>query len=559
MSNKVDIVIGVVRGYGWDQVDVWARSLVNCGFAGVGVVIVYDGGEMTESVVRNLRRLDIRVVRMPSRGNVYHVRFEDISTVLRKLLPELRYAIVTDVRDVYFQSDPSLWLESNLNKPLLAVSEAVRYADEEWNRENMRLSFPRQADRLMSKTVCNAGVLAGAAEAMADICLAVSLVSESSPASQADQAAYNLLLDMEPYRSTVQIAASEDGFTCQGGTLGSATLRPILLEPVPILDVEGVKTAGGKLYPIVHQYDRVPDWQALLQAKAYEVPRESPVRETDEPPGPVSRLAEVLPELEPAADGTPAPRVTVVCPTYHRSSFLRRVVGSYLAQTFDGGLEMIILDDSPERSEFIDDPEFQDKGIRYHHISDRRLTTGAKLNLMMQAARGEIIMEFDDDDYYSPQYVERMIEFLGDADFVTLSRWFCYYPDRNTFGYWSTDTKAPVHFQLSPREPVEPVSTHIWDRGSNEGNVWGFGFSFVWRKSVYPDVEIPDTPGGGIDSDLEFSRNLQKAGFKTLAVPDDEGLVLHIVHPGSSVRIFPQYIMPEFTVRTFFPGYRALE
>ncbi|WP_067903791.1 glycosyltransferase family 2 protein [Nocardia vaccinii] len=578
MSEKIDIVIGVVRDYGWDDVAVWARSLVNSGFTGVGVVIVYGGGEATEIVVRNLRNLDMQVVRMPARGSVYEVRFEDISYVLCELLPELRFAIVTDIRDVYFQSDPSLWLESHLTKPILAVSEAIRYADEEWNRDNLNAALPAQAARLMSKTVCNAGVLAGEVTAVADLCLAISLVARSTPVYQGDQAAYNLLLDMEPYRSTVQVAVSEDGFACQAAALGSAWLRPISLEPPPTLDAEGVRTAGGKLYSIVHQYDRIPEWNALLRAKAYGVAPETPeLREiaaagrsgvevasrsdseraenAAPTPGAVSRLAEVLPDLPHMLEVTIRPRVSIICPTYRRASFLRRVVRDYLAQTFEGGLEMIILDDSPEPSDGLDAPWCQERGIRYHHIPGQRLTLGAKLNLMMQMARGEIIMEFDDDDHYAPQYVARMLEFLGDADFVTLSRWFCYDPGRKVFGYWSTDANSPVHFMLSPREPVEPVSTRSWDRAAVEGNLWGFGFSYVWRKSVYPEVEIPDAPTECFHTDLDFTRRLQRAGFKTVAVPDNEGIVLHIVHPDSSARIFPQYVMPEFMVRTFFPGY----
>ncbi len=546
MSEKVDIVIGAVHGYGWENVAVWARSLVKSGFRGVGVVIVYGGGERTEGAVQYLRSLDIRVVRMPLRGSVYNLRFEDISYVLRELLSDLRYAIVTDVRDVCFQSDPTIWLEANLEKRFVASSEGIRYADEEWNRTNLAESFPRHVDRLSPKTVYNVGVLAGEADMVADICLAISLVAKSSAADPADQSAYNLLLDMEPYRSAVQLAASEDGFACQSKTIGSQVLRPILQEPQPVFDAEGVKTASGRLYPIVHQYDTIPDWHTALWDRACAVPVR---RDT------TSRLEEVLPEIDPAPGAGPAPRVTIACPTYGRPQFLRQLVEHYCAQTFDGGLEMVILDDSPERADFLDDPKYSELGIRYHHIPAERLTLGAKLNLLTQLARGEIIIEFDDDDYYAPQYVERMVELLGDADFITLSGWFCYDPGQHAFGYWSTDVISKTHYVLSPGEPIEPIPTPGWDREFVNGFLWGYGFSFVWRKSVFPDVEILDDPVNGKCCDLDFALRLQEAGFKTLAVPDDEGLVLHIVHRGSSVRIFPQYLMPEFMIPKFFPSY----
>ncbi|WP_040776331.1 hypothetical protein [Nocardia pneumoniae] len=276
MGPRKDIVIGAVARYEWAEVEPWARSLVAAGFDCVGVVIVYDRGRRGDVVVQNLESLGLHAVRMPLRGSVYNTRFEDIAHVLRTFAHSLRFAVVTDVRDVYFQADPVRWLESNLKKPFLAVSEAVRYRDEAWNRNNLQQSFPAHAERLRSKVVRNVGVLAGQAGMVADLCLAIALIAESAGVPVADQSAYNLLLDMEPYRSAVQLVASEDGFVCQGGTLGDPgrvrILRPFLLEPEPVLTTDGVRTSAGKLYPIVHQYDRVPEWNRALRSRLPSVP-----------------------------------------------------------------------------------------------------------------------------------------------------------------------------------------------------------------------------------------------------------------------------------------------
>ncbi|MEV6323844.1 hypothetical protein AB0M45_22010 [Nocardia sp. NPDC051787] len=271
MAPKKDLVIGAVAGYEWADVEVWARSLVASGFAGVGVVVVYDRGRRGDVVVQKLKALGLYAVRMSLRGSVYNTRFDDIAQVLRTFARSLRFAIVTDVRDVYFQTDPVLWLENHLERSFLAVGEGVRYCDEAWNRNNLQRSFPAHAERLWPKVVRNVGVLAGQAGAVADLCLAVSLIAESAGGPVADQSAYNLLLDMEPYRSAVQLVASEDGFACQGATLGDPrllrTLRPFLVEPEPVLTAEGVRTSAGKLYPIVHQYDRVPEWNRMLRGR----------------------------------------------------------------------------------------------------------------------------------------------------------------------------------------------------------------------------------------------------------------------------------------------------
>ncbi|MEU2040656.1 glycosyltransferase family 2 protein [Nocardia niwae] len=597
MASAKNIVIGAAAGYEWADVEVWARSLVATGFTGLGVVIVYDGDRRGDVVAENLASLGLHAVRMPLRGSVYNQRFADIADVLRRSDSSLGFAVVTDVRDVYFQADPVEWLETHLNRPFLAVSEAVRYCDEEWNWQNLRRTFPAHAERLRSSVVRNVGVLAGRADMVADLCLAITLIADSAGVPVADQSGYNLLLDMEPYRSTVQLVASEDGFACQAGTLADtrrlSTLRPLLVEPEPVLSPDGVRTAAGKLYPIVHQYDRVPEWNRALRSRLRLSPgpdtrkassvagpvtsgrsassRPGPAGARDVPEGPTGlRTAQRLgvsrdrstmkwhpaPDRSaPPRDESPIPQVSVICPTYQRPAFLRSVVRCYCAQSFGGTTEMIILDDSPEPVDFLDEELCREHRIRYLHMPGKRMALGDKMNLLAQLSRGEIIVCFDDDDYYAPQYVERMVEFLGDADFITLSRWFAYDPANKLFCYWATDTISPTHFLLSPWEPFQPLSTKTWDRDWIHGNLWGYGFSFVWRKSTCADVPVRGNPPNGLVCDYDFSLRLQKAGRKTVCAADVEGLVLHILHAGSSVRMMPQYVLPEFLLAEFFPSY----
>lgn len=271
MSKKTDLVIGAIGGYQWEQVDVWALSLIKSGFTGIGAVIVYDDNE---TVINNLTTLGFQVIRMPLRGTVFNQRFQDFYDVVSASADDIRYAIVTDVRDIYFQSNPSTWLEMHLKKSFVAVSEGIQYKNEAWNRDNMLSGFPQHSARMMDTTVHNVGVLAGKAHAIADLCLSISMAAKSSGFQVADQSGYNLLLDMHSYKNDAQTVTSEDGFACQAGTFADPnkieTFRPHLLEPEPTFDEEGVKTSTGKLYPIVHQYDRVPEWNALLRKKLNE-------------------------------------------------------------------------------------------------------------------------------------------------------------------------------------------------------------------------------------------------------------------------------------------------
>ena len=222
---------------------------------------------------------------------------------------------------------------------------------------------------------------------------------------------------------------------------------------------------------------------------------------------------------------------------------------------------MIILDDSPEPSGYLFDPEYRERGVRYYYMPEKRHAIGTKLRMMSTIAKGPIIAVFDDDDYYSPQYIERMMEVLGDADFCTLSRWFAYCPEQSTFGYWESDILGPAHFFFSPGQPISrmPMSAEGWNPEWVDSVMWGYGFSYMWRKSIFPRVDIDDITFEEVCWDWDFYLKVKEAGFQTVCAPDNEGLVIHIVHSGATTGMFPQYILPEFMLKDYFPLYTPVQ
>lgn len=229
------------------------------------------------------------------------------------------------------------------------------------------------------------------------------------------------------------------------------------------------------------------------------------------------------------------------------------MIEQFRAQTYGGPLELLILDDSPEPDEFLMYGGYRDHNVHYFH-RERRMSIGTKLNALMGMARGDILIRFDDDDHYAPKFVERMLELLGDNDILTLSRWFAYSPKYDKFCYWETDVSSPVHYVLSPWDPIQPVSTEGWDPNWVRPHLNGYGFATVWRRSLITEVEFPDMNHG---EDAAFFERAEKAGFRSAYAEDTEGLVLHIIHESNTSRMFPQYILPRFMLDRYFPGYAA--
>src|SRR5262249_11261252 len=114
--------------------------------------------------------------------------------------------------------------------------------------------------------------------------------------------------------------------------------------------------------------------------------------------------------------------VSVITPTGNRQEFLQQALGHFRSQDYPH-IEWLILDDSATIDEiFVDLP---DQNIHYQHYDGPHLTIGEKRNRLVEKARGEIIVHFDDDDFYAPDYVSAMVGALleHNADLVNLRGW----------------------------------------------------------------------------------------------------------------------------------------
>jgi hypothetical protein len=79
------------------------------------------------------------------------------------------------------------------------------------------------------------------------------------------------MVSRHPYWNASMYTVSESGWACQLGTTADPSkvesFKPFLLEPLPKLEGDKVVTSEGIEYTIVHQYDRVPEWKKVIEAK----------------------------------------------------------------------------------------------------------------------------------------------------------------------------------------------------------------------------------------------------------------------------------------------------
>lgn len=282
-----DLIIGCYTNYNWNQIKHWVNSIEKSGFQGDKAMVVFNSDFATVQELLN-RKFSIYAFNRddatqsftyPGTFNIVVHRFYHLWQYLSNLPSNKKYknVITTDVKDVVFQSDPSKWLEKNLgSKKILVSSESLKYNDEPWGYNNMAQSFPTMHQYMLDKTIYNCGVLAGDVNVMKDLFLNIYLTSLGAPlqvpgGGGPDQAALNILLNMEPYKKLTKFVGSEEGWACQAGTTVDpskiAAFRPKLLEPEPAWDGEYATTSKGKRFAVLHQWDRVPDWKRVVEER----------------------------------------------------------------------------------------------------------------------------------------------------------------------------------------------------------------------------------------------------------------------------------------------------
>ncbi len=106
------------------------------------------------------------------------------------------------------------------------------------------------------------------------------------------------------------------------------------------------------------------------------------------------------------------PLVSCIMPTYNRRSFIGSAIQYFLRQDY-ANLELIIVDDGTDS--IADLIPADHPSISYYRL-EKKITLGAKLNMACSYAQGQIIVHWDDDDWYSPGRVTYQVHELDAAN-----------------------------------------------------------------------------------------------------------------------------------------------
>jgi hypothetical protein len=228
------------------------------------------------------------------------------------------------------------------------------------------------------------------------------------------------------------------------------------------------------------------------------------------PPTPVARAPAPAAVHEPRFVTQPvAPLVTCIMPTFNRRRFVAQAVRNIRRQDYPA-IELVVVDDGSEPVADLLDELPRTKYLRLN----RRLTIGHKRNLACEAASGEIIIQWDDDDWYGPQRVQRQVSEIvhGHADATGIGVNLLL--DVRSMQVWSTQE----------RQAADPLF------GSVESLAGG---TTAVRKNIWRDVNgYPDASNG---EDIGFLQRVVDAGGRVIAL-SNQGAYVYVRHGRNSWR-----------------------
>jgi glycosyltransferase involved in cell wall biosynthesis len=188
------------------------------------------------------------------------------------------------------------------------------------------------------------------------------------------------------------------------------------------------------------------------------------------------------------------PLVSCIMPTYNRRAFVPHAINYFLRQDYPNK-ELIIIDDG---TDMIKDLVPNDSSVHYYQL-ENKFTLGAKLNMACEYAQGNIIANWDDDDWYAPRRLSYQVKALNNENTEVCGI--------NTLLYFDVNKKTGYKY-------IYPSNLRTWMLGSSLCYKRG-----LWQKNKFADINI------GMDGLFVWATPLAK-----IKVLEDFTFSVHMIH-----------------------------
>jgi hypothetical protein len=271
----MNYLIGSIKHCNRDRVDIWVKSaLKNCSCQ---VVLLVLDQNIPESILE-LEAVGVKLLHRPT-GNESDVnvckweRHIKVREFL-KTLEDNDVVLLTDTLDVVFQQDPFKWFRENAQKDLVITSEGIVHLNEPWNMRSIVEDHKEFIEEIQGKEVINSGIMIGRPKAVSNLLLHTYIATKGLNPASADQPAMNVVLLSSFIKDQIQIINSDDNFVIHCAVAGPTeqfipwNFINNYLYGLPVLEDGQIKNQKtGQVFCLVHQYNRVRDWNTFFADK----------------------------------------------------------------------------------------------------------------------------------------------------------------------------------------------------------------------------------------------------------------------------------------------------
>lgn len=271
----MNYLIGSIKHCEKNRIEAWVKSaLKNCECE---IVLLVLDEKIPESIL-DLEKIGVNIVHTPT-GNETDINIckWERHIKVRNFLKTLKdddVVILTDTLDVIFQKDAFEWFKKNAKKDIVLTSEGIEHKDEPWNMQSILTDHTEFSDEIKFNEVINSGVILGKPKSVSNLLLHIFTSTKGLNPESADQPALNVALLSSFIKDNIQIVNSDDNLAIHCAVAGPTNLfydwgfvnsykygLPILIDEIIINE----KTKEP--FCIVHQYNRVKEWEHFLKNK----------------------------------------------------------------------------------------------------------------------------------------------------------------------------------------------------------------------------------------------------------------------------------------------------
>jgi hypothetical protein len=255
----------------FNKIKVWSKSFKK--YSDGDVILLCANS--TEEEINMCNEIGITTIPVTIDDTLYinHKRLGNTLEFLKTT--DIDLFLITDVFDVVFQSDP--FDKMDLTYDIFVGSEGVKLSQEPWNADVIKKVFPEHLEMCRNEDIICSGVIGGKKDALINVYEKMFLMCENSLNGHniKDQAALIIMIKNNEI-SNLKIFDLLDGWTLHCA-LGGPTqffeswgFKNILTNKyggVAKLQDGEIYTHTEVKYDIVHQFNRIPDWNEILTKK----------------------------------------------------------------------------------------------------------------------------------------------------------------------------------------------------------------------------------------------------------------------------------------------------